>query len=302
MKTFNFKSKKFLTTAFFITSGLTILSPSNHVKAEGVCPEASTITSPNGRGDATSFVAVVNGNCYGTPEEYGVTIFRMGLCTSNPAPTASGNAPDTSTCTFTFEKDDGVGESKSFAAGGVVDLSEEYSSAPSVGDYKYALIEIKNSFDIKAKYGPLGDSDRTTYFTNGTFTSYGTVTGATATPSDDDYKVTSAPLNTFYGDEGEEVCKASATETVTGGIISAYLLDSSGNLIADDSSSTSCSGVNKLFGVMSLTDDVNITASTSSLKATFTVTNNGTTIVYDDLTDGIKFDSGPFSVSFETSD
>ena len=302
MKKFNFKSKKFLTAAFFITSGLTIFSPSNPVKAEGVCPDASTITSPNGLGDATSFINVVNGNCYGTPEEYGVTIFRMGLCTSDPAPTSAGSAPDTSSCSFTFEKDDSIGEPKSFAAGGVVDLSEEYSSAPAVGDYTYALIEIAPTFDIKAKYGPIGDADRTTYFTNGTFASYGTVTGATATPPASEYKVTSAPLNTFYGDEGEEVCTATASETVADGTISAYLLDSSGNLIADDSSSTSCSGVTKLFGVMTLTDDVNITASTSSLQATFTVTNNGTTIVYDDGTDGIKFDSGPFSVTFETSE
>ena len=302
MKKFNFKSKKFLTAAFFISSGLTIFSPSNPVKAEGVCPDASTITSPNGSGDATSFIAVANGNCYGTPEEYGVTIFRMGLCTSNPAPTSAGSAPDTSSCTFTFEKDDGIGEAKSFAAGGVVDLSEEYSSAPAVGDYTYALIEIKNSFDIKAKYGPLGDTDRTTYFTNGDYTTSGSVTGATTTPSATEYVVSEAPLNTFYGDEGEEVCTATASETVAAGTISAYLLDSSGNLIADDPTSTSCSGVNKLFGVMTLDDDVNITASTSSLQATFTVTDNGTTVIYDDVADGIRFDSGPFSVTFETSE
>ena len=98
MKKFNFKSKKLLTTAFFITSGLTILSPSNTVSAEGVCPDPSTITSTY-EGDS-SFLAAVDGNCYGTPEEYGVTIFKMGLCTSDPSPAAAGTAPDTSSCTF----------------------------------------------------------------------------------------------------------------------------------------------------------------------------------------------------------
>ena len=298
---FNLKSKKLLTTALFITSGLTILSHSNPVKA--ACPDPSSVTSPNGRGDATSFIALSGGSCYGTPEEYGVTIYKMGLCSSNPAPSSAGSAPDTSSCSFNFEKDDGVGEDASFASGGEVDLSAEYSSRPDVGEYEFAYIEIKNSFDIKAKYGPLGDAANTTYFTNGTLGEAGTVTGSSTTPTaSDGYATTTAPLNTFYGDSGEDICSATATESVTGGTIRAYLLDSSGTLIADDSSATSCSGVTKLLGIMQLDTKVNITASTTSVKTTFKVTNNGTTILYGDSADNILFDSGPFSVTFETSE
>ena len=132
MKKFNFKSKKLLTTALFITSGLTILSHSNPVKASA-CPPADRITSPSAFGNSV-------GACYETPEEYGVTIYKMGLCTSNPAPSSAGSAPDTSSCSFNFEKDDGVGEAASFAAGGEVDLSEAYSSRPEVGTYRYAYI------------------------------------------------------------------------------------------------------------------------------------------------------------------
>ena len=319
MKKFNLKSKKLFTTAFFITSGLTIFSPSNPVRAEGVCPEASTISSPNGFGDPTSFVRAVNGNCYGTPETYGVTVYRMGLCTSNPAPTSAGSSPDVSSCSFTFARADGEG--KSFAAGGTESLSEEYTIVPDVGDYRYAVIEIGNSFDIQASFGPL--SDGTTYYTNGTFGSFGKTTGSTGTGTD--YAVTEAPLNTFYGDEGDEVCTGTASEEVSGGTISAYLLtapadstdtSSYGTLIADDPTIFPCTGVDRLFGVMDLGDDnkVSITDSTTSLTATFTVTNNGTTIIYDDdgnglspsdpayEAEGIGFDSGPFSVSFTTSE
>ncbi len=312
MKKFNFKSKKLITTAFFITSGLTIFSPSNPVRAEGACPEASTISSPNGFGDTTSFVRVAGGSCYGTPEEYGVTVYRMALCTSNPAPTSSGRSPDVSSCSFTFAKADG--EAKSFGVGGTESLSEEYSSVPDVGDYRYAAIEIGNSFNIKDSFGPL--SDGTTYYTNGTFGSFGKTTGGTGTGSD--YAVTEAPLNTFYGDAGAEVCTGTASEVVSGGTISAYLLtappdssdtDSYGTLIADDSTIFPCSGVDRLFGVMDLGEDnkVSITASTTSLTATFTVTDNGSTIIYDDDgngtdSEGIGFDSGPFSVSFATSE
>ena len=302
MKKFNLKSKKLLTTALFITSGLTILSHSNPVKASA-CPDASSVTSPNGSGDATSFIALSEGSCYETPEEYGVTIYKMGLCTSNPAPSSAGSAPDTSSCSFNFEKDDGVGEAASFAAGGEVDLSETYSSVPAVGEYEFAYIEIKNSFDIKAKYGPLGDAANTTYFTNGTFGAAGTVTGASTTPTaSDGYATTTAPLNTFFGDGGTAICAATASESVSGGTIRAYLLDSSDKLIADDSTVTECSGVKKLLGIMQLNTKVNITASTTSVKTTFKVTDNGSTVIYDDGTDGLQFDSGPFSVSFETSE
>ena len=302
MKKFNFNSKKLLTTAFFITSGLTILSHSNPVKASA-CPDASSVTSPNGMGDDSSFIALSEGSCYETPEEYGVTIYKMGLCTSNPAPSSSGSAPDTSSCSFNFEKDDGVGEAASFAAGGEVDLSEAYSSRPDVGEYEFAYIEIKNSFDIKAKYGPLGDASNTTYFTNGTLGESGTVTGSSTTPTaSDGYATTTAPLNTFFGEGGAEVCSATAEESVSGGTIRAYLLDSSGTLIADDPSVTSCSGVTKLLGIMQLATKVNVTASTSSIKTTFKVTDNGTTVIYDNPSNGLLFDSGPFSVSFETSE
>ena len=61
MKKFNLKSKKLLTTALFVTSGLTILSHSNSVKA--ACPDPSLVTSPNGSGDATSFIALSEGSC-----------------------------------------------------------------------------------------------------------------------------------------------------------------------------------------------------------------------------------------------
>ena len=283
MKKFNLKSKKLLTTALFITSGLTILSHSNPVKAEA-CPSSDTISSPSAFGSSV-------GSCYGTPEEYGVTIYKMGLCTENPKPSAVGSAPDTSSCSFNFEKDDGVGEAASFAAGGEVDLSATYSSRPEVGEYEFAYIEIKNSFDIKAKYGPLGDASNTTYFTNGTLGEAGTVTGSSTTPTaSDGYATTTAPLNTFFGDGGSAICAATASESVSGGTIRAYLLDSSDKLIADDSSVSECSGVTKLLGIMQLDTKVNITASTTSVKTTFKVTDNGTTVIYDDGSDGLQFD------------
>ena len=80
-------------------------------------------------------------------------------------------------------------------------------------------------------------------------------------------------------------------------------------MIADDPTIFPCSGVDRLFGVIDLGEDnkVSITTSTTSLTATFTVTDNGSTIIFDDDgngidAEGIGFDSGPFSVSFATSE
>ena len=88
---------------------------------------------------------------------------------------------------------------------------------------------------------------------------------------------------------------------MSGGTIYAYLLNSAGTVITDDSSAgvTTCAGVEKLLGVMNMNSTVNITAATTGLKATFVVTNNGASVILDQPNNEIEFDSGPFSVSFE---
>ena len=53
---------------------------------------------------------------------------------------------------------------------------------------------------------------------------------------------------------------------------------------------------------MQLETKVKITTYTTSVKTTFKVRDNGATVIHDDGTDGIQFDQGPFSISFETSE
>jgi len=279
---------KILSSTLFATSislFSTLVIGTDKVKAEA-CPDSSGFASANEWATATG------GSCRSTPEEYGVTVYRMGFCTENPGATiTAGSAPVTSSCTFTYQNTSG--ESKSFAAGGSTSLSETYTSAPTVGTYPYAVIEIAPTFDIKASYGPLADEDSTTYYTNGT-------AGSTTTNSAE-YATTAAPMDTFFGPNGEEICVATGSADVTGGSISAYLLDVNGYLIANDSDVTECSGVNKLFGVMALDSSVVISDATTGLTATFTVTDNGSTVYYIPGGDGaIGHDSGPFSVTFET--
>ena len=291
------KNNKSLIKTFLFS--LTLLGSVSFIPNEAnseespVCPDPSTttITSIADGGDATSFFALTEGGfCRGTPESYGVTVYKMGFCTKNPGnPTGSsvlaGSAPDYSSCSWAYENTDG--EPASFAAGGSIDLSEKFAKEPAVGTYSYAVMLIGKDFLIKGKYGPVGGN---TYYSTTTFESSST--------DIDDYRTTTAPLNSFGGSGN---CTAyTEDESVSGGTISAYLLNSSGTMLENDSSLSKCSGQEKLLGVMNMSTDLNITERTKGLKMTFTVTNNGMSVLANRTGTDIYMDSGPFSVVFDT--
>ena len=290
------KKKSLIKKLLFTLTFLGTLSFSqNKVNADEspVCPDPSTttITSIADGGDATSFYSVTEGGfCRGTPDEYGVTVYKMGFCTQNPGnPTGSsilaGAAPDYSTCSWTYENSSG--EEANFSAGGSIDLSDEFASDPAVGKYPYAVMIISKDFLIKGKFGPVGGQ---TYYSTSTFESSSTDIA--------DYATTTAPLNSFGGPGN---CTASTEdESVSGGTISAYLLNSSGTILENNSSLSKCSGQVKLLGVMNMSSDLSITESTKGLEMTFLVNNNGMSVVTNNDATEIYIDSGPFSVSFDT--
>ena len=105
-------------------------------------------------------------------------------------------------------------------------------------------------------------------------------------------------MNTFGGDE--ECVAYTEGESVTDGTISAYLINSSGIMLENDSSLSECSGQEKLLGVMKMSSDLTISDATKGLKMTFVVTNNGMSVVTNSSSTDIFMDSGPFSVSFDT--
>ena len=303
-KTFNSSNKNYIMKnkkslikkiIFALTFLGTISLSQNKVNAEEspVCPDTSTttITSIADGGDDTSFYALTSGGfCKGTPDSYGVTVFKMGFCEKNPAnPTGSsvlaGSAPNYTTCTWAYENSSG--EAANFSAGGSIDLTDTFASDPGVGTYPYAVMLISKDFLIKGKFGPVGGK---TYYSTSTFQSSSTDIA--------DYATTTAPLNTFAGSGS---CEAyTEGEAVTGGTISAYLLNSSGTLLENDSSISECSGQVKLLGVMNMSSNLSITESTKGLKMTFVVTNNGMSVVTNSEGDSIYLDSGPFSVTFDT--
>ena len=142
-----------------LITGLTVLGSSVFVPAQKVsaaaCPDASstTITSLATGGDATSFYQITENNeageggfCEGTPDEYGVTVYKMGFCTADPGdPTGSsplsGSAPNYSSCTWTYEN--ASGEAAAFGANSTFNLSDSFATKPAVGTYQYAVILIE---------------------------------------------------------------------------------------------------------------------------------------------------------------
>ncbi len=273
------------------------------LKAEDapVCPDPTTTTISSvynvlDEEDPTSFYGLTGGFCRGTPDSYGVTVFKMGFCKKNPGnPSGSsileGAKPDYSSCTWAFENSSG--EVADFSAGGSIDLSESSSSVPALGTYPHAVMVISKDFRIKGKYGPIAGE---TYYTTSTFEESST--------NISDYAVTTAPLKSF---DGPEKCTATTEdEAVVGGTISAYLLDSTGTILVSDSTDTGtpCTGMEKLLGVMNMSSDLTISRTTKGLKMTFVVTENGMSVITNGEEGAppteIIMDSGPFSVSFDT--
>ena len=250
------------------------------VSAMSACPTASTIA------DLSAFAAATGGSCAGTPEVYGITVYKMGFCTSNPASGGSLSTPDYSSCSWAFENTSG--EYASFGAGGTSTLGAGNTNMPTVGTYDYAVIQMSKNFKIKSKYGPFGDGN--TYYTNGD--SPAQATGNTTT-TESDWATNTAPLGSF---SATGVCQSVFEGTVSGKTLNAYLLSSTdGSVIEDTRSSGDCSGHDKVLGVASTS--LTISDTTKSLTSTFTVTNNGTTFWLSD--DGtLTGDSGPFSVTF----
>ena len=127
------KNKTLFNSLFFSFSflgSLIVLDKPLKAEVSPICPDTATttITSIYNPTDTSSFFALTDGEgfCRGTPDEYGVTVFKMGFCKKNPAnPTGSsileGSKPDYTSCTWAF--DSTTGEVADFGAGGEVDLS-----------------------------------------------------------------------------------------------------------------------------------------------------------------------------------
>ncbi len=243
-------SSKFISAASVSLLALLSITPS--LKSQEI--ETAPPTCPNNPTDFGS----VGGFCILTPEQYGVKIFEMGLCTSNPI-TSSGIVKNS--CYTSLENTNPA--ITDFAKGNsfILISQKEIKERPKTANYTHAYIVISPEFQLKFTY----KVNNINYYSNGTNSSAFSPTNNATTIGPAKSFIES--LNDF-GDP-EDGFSDSAKAEVSGGVITAVLTDS--NL----KRSTSAAQTTRLVGVFVPSKPISITDKTKGLEVKFVVTNQG---------------------------
>ena len=272
-----------------ISIALSSLSPSylKAVETPDLCKDVlGTLDTSTGAYSKSASEIASQGTvfCAGTPDRFELTIYEMGLCTSNPI-TGSPKAFSKTNCVESMVSTSGV---TSDLAGATVGLPPS-ASRPANNTYTYAYIVIKNTFGLK---GSLKISDGSGGVHQYCSTSDGLSTSATAscTPVNHTEELSSFGGANYSPDFGP-------AEMPSGGEVSAILTDSS--LVR----STTEEGVVRLIGVFATNagTPVVINDSVSGLEVELQVTDGGYGIQFDSSSGEVyDFGSMPFKPVFTT--
>ena len=245
--------------------------------------------------------------CLGTPEKYEITIYEMGLCSSDSSPITGSSGSkiwDKSTCVPTMIS--GVN-------GTIVDLAPGSSDSkiatlpnapdrPANGNYKYAYILISSAFKLKGSYTL---SNGTTYYSKQGNDEYGPLGAADKTLSEAQE----------HGEEVDNIGMGEGSWTVAnsaemssafemdGGKMSAILLNNC-NHVTNSCNTTSAkassqTNVSKLLAIFEPTDPINISDTTNGVEVKLVVKQGGYLIGGND-TDIEFFGSAPFRPEINT--
>ena len=241
------------------------------------------------------------GDCVFAPDGYQVTIYEMGLCTSDPTAPTTSSAYETNTCSTVINSPSG--QTINLAAGSELTLTDV--TRPTNGTYTHAYMVLGNSFGITV----------TKQFTN-TMHRYDTATSGnfcwttSGTKYNSDWGGPPANPTTFAncGTEGE-AAPAMYTEilddfdedtynygpvSVESGNLTAYLVADSNDRLVN-----AVKTADRIFGKQTLGTAVEVTNTSSTFVVSFGVnqatsphmSNEGSLNTYD----VIAFGSGPFS-------
>ena len=230
-----------------------------------------------------SNLAAVGGFCVLTPEKYGVKIYEMGLCKSNPL--TNNNFSKLSCFTSLSNSSPATTD---MATGATFNLTSQnpINVRPDIGNYTHAYIIISPEFELKFTYR----LNNINYYSNG-------INSSASNPLNN--VTTTAPSKPFietlndFGDD-EEGFSATARALVSGGSISALLTDANLNR------STAAAETQRLVGVFAPNNPIQITKDTSGLEVNFIVTNQGGGLeACEGAIDQVcNYGSGPFSAKF----
>jgi hypothetical protein len=245
--------------------------------------------------------------CYVQPDEYYLTIYKMGLCTAQPAPSLA-TAADFSSCTTVFESTTG---SRIKVIKGTSSALTGTMTRPPNGSYTYGYVIAEPQIEIKTQHtfstsriaaGATGHPSGTTcWSTLGTAYVYSNSPSAPATcgstVSGND--VTTQKMNSF----SPAGASSNATFSTTAGNVSAYLVDATMKQSAG--ANNSMGSITRLLGVAPLA--VTVSASTTGMNSSFKVS-QGSTVAMCDSSNAycgpppapagsiIYFGGGPFAV------
>ena len=216
-------------------------------------------------------------SCTVTPERYVITVYEMGLCTSDPL---SGTNFDATSCSATLTSANGISAD---IAGTTATLTGGKDVRPTSASYQYAYIKMSNSFGLRGSY----ELNDTTYYSTSTG-------GATTSGSSTNF------TSELYDFNGGTTCSGSpaysTSETLSAGVMKARITDSS------YATSTSCGSSTRVVGSFKPDDTslLTISDSTSGLEVQFTTTGISLTVIPDQETGTTvsSFDGGPFQPQF----
>ena len=244
----------------------------------------------------------VTAQCATTPQAYDVTLYKLGLCTANPA---LGANPDFGSCTMLI---DGAGQLAHLAAGSSVVLSG--SSVPRNGTYGYAVMVASNSIGITstqrydtAKTGAGGGTGTNCW------TLAGTVDREIPAPSLIACGSTPAPavsidkLSHFSNGGAHDPSTGgvfnglSSTTAVVGGSMYAKLATSS---LATAVAADWPNAITRIIAVQTFSSAVRIDAATRGVDVAFDVSNSSTPWIDGGSGAFRQYGTGPFSMVIST--
>lgn len=213
----------------------------------------------------------IKNGCEATPDFYEIVIYKMYLCTSAPTIPTTSATVDLTNCSQVFNS--AAGSTTNVSQSASVDLTGTYTRPPT-GTYTHGYAMMDNTFGITASIQIDGAM---TGQAGGTGVYCRTVAGSgnhTSSGSHDDESICSATevtagkytetLTTFggAGEPWESVAEADNINGTTASI-KGILVDTNGHLAANEGE------VDKLEGLVSFANAINVTSDTTSLTMSF---------------------------------
>ena len=240
------------------------------------------------------------GDCAFAPDEYTVTIYEMGLCTSDPTAPTTSSAYAVGTCSTVISS--ASGQTINLAAGSELTLTDV--TRPTNGTYTHAYMVIGNSFGITVTKQFTNTMHRFNTATSGNFcwstsgsehnSDYGSPADPTPFASCGDEEDASPAMYTEILDEFDTDTYDYGPVAVESGNLTAYLVtDSNDRLVS------AVKTADRIFGKQTLGTAAEVTSTSSSFVVSFGVNQATSTRMSDEGTantyDVIAFGSGPFS-------